>query len=393
MTNVYYNSNGDPVFLSFGASAKIRAQFAAVGAGFDGVAAALAALAAPTQPLLPINVNPDFIFDQVNEGALYTVSAGTVHLMDGWVGGASGAGAFKVRRVADPDNAALKCAEITCTTADATIGASDYALLTSNVEGYDIAWAGFGTSAVKTLTVRFAFKTSVVGTYGVTFADTAFSRMYVSAISVVDTNEHEYSVTITADSSGTWDHTTGIGLRLYITLAAGSTYHATAGSWVTATALTTSAQVNFLSNTSNIAYLKRVHLVPGSVVLPYAPANVEAQLAKCQRYFAKTFDQGVAVAQGLALFEGALGGYVVNPNAIFSWDFATTMRSLPAVTFYSVGAPNANFFNIDKGLASNTGTQLALGHRSMKIQVAKAGSDDVGDLVEAHATADARLLT
>lgn len=50
MTNSYYNATGNPASATLGRAANIRAEFAAIGAGFDAVEAAVAAKAAAANP-------------------------------------------------------------------------------------------------------------------------------------------------------------------------------------------------------------------------------------------------------------------------------------------------------------------------------------------------------
>src|SRR5689334_19277103 len=45
----------------------------------------------------PLNINPNWLIDQINEGALYTVNTTGVQGPDGWTGDAVGAGVFKLR--------------------------------------------------------------------------------------------------------------------------------------------------------------------------------------------------------------------------------------------------------------------------------------------------------
>jgi hypothetical protein len=395
MSNIYYTPTGEPVFLSFGLSSKLRNEFTLVQAGFDGLTATVTALASPAQALEPVNVNPDFLFDQVNEGALYTVSAtANEELMDGWNGTAAGAGVFKIRRLADPDNAALKCMEITCTAADVAIGATDYYGIASPIEGYDIAWAGFGTSQLKQLTLQFGLKTSVTGAYGVALSNSAGDRRMVGVITVANTNANEYSFTWTPDSTGTWLYTNGTGLRLHLTLAAGTDYHATAGAWGAGAQRTTSAQANFMSNTSNIAYLKRCHLVQSSVALPYAPADAGRQLAKCQRYFWKSFPQGAAVATGQGS-TGALAHIVTVGGAgqadIFQEPYPCLLRAAPTLTFYNPVNGNALWYSASRSADSGAATSMAANDRTAAVLATQLAADDAGHRLIVHATANARL--
>lgn len=395
MTNVYYNSNGDPVFLSFGASAKIRNQFTAVAAGFDGVAAALAASAQPAQLIPAVNINPDCIFDQVNEGALYTVSGLAVKAIDGWSGEKIGAGEFKLRRVTDPDNASQKCMEITCTTADATIGATDTYGVYTAVEGYDMANFKFGTSAVQAITVFIRLKTSVTGVYGLQVINSALNRAYVGQINVVDANEHDYTVTLTGDTTGAWDYTTGVGAIFRIALAEGANFHGTLNTWQAGTPHSPNTQCNFMSNTANIAYLKKFHVMPYVAVPVFAPADVGAQLRKCQRYFVKTFSQGTAVAQGSGSAATALTHSVAVAGVAtqhLSWRFPVTMRSAPSMIAYNPVAAGTVWYNVLDGADSGASSFVAAGADSAIIAISQLAGDGVGDILVLHVIADARLI-
>lgn len=291
----------------------------------------------PSRPNLLIN--PNWQIDQINEGALYTFAggAGTANGPDGWSGLSVGAGTFKVRTLADPDNAALKCLEITCTTADAAIAATDRYQIYTIIEGYDAAALMAGTASAQPITLQFKFKSNVTGVYGIAFQNGASNRRYIGTITVADTSEHEYSVTLTMDTSGTWLYTNGSGLAVILTLAAGSNFQATAGSWGAGAEQTTAAQCNFMSSTSNVAYLKRIQLIPGALVQAYKPADIQRELAKCQRYYEKTWPQGVAVGTADSL---GLGAYTQMTAAtsianMICWNHKVSKRAMPTYTYYS----------------------------------------------------------
>lgn len=343
----------------------------------------------PSRPNLL--TNPNWQIDQINEGGLYTYSSSNTFGPDGWSGNAVGAGAFKLRTLADPDNAALKCLEITCTTADAAIAATDNYFIYTMVEGYDAAALMFGTASAQSLTVQFKFKTSVTGVYGISVSNSAVNRRYIGTITVADTNENEYSVTLTADTSGTWLYTNGVGFYLAIALASGTNFQAAAGSWAAGAEKTTSAQVNFLSNTANIAYLKRIQLIPGALVQAYKPADIQKELAKAQRYYEKTFNQGVVVQQNIGSLTGALASDFAYANAagvIGVWHYAVAKRAAPTVTTYNPAAANANWRRSDNGADTNQSTGTSA-QRYVVIQ--GDTSTSIGFNYFIHASANARL--
>lgn len=340
---------------------------------------------------LPLNVNPNFLLDQINEGALYTYSATTAVGPDGWTASATGAGVFKLRTLADPDNAALKCLEITCTTADAAIAAGDNYYIKTALEGYDVAGLAAGTASASQITIQFKAKSnSVTGVFGVAVQNSATNRRYIGTITVPDTAENSYSVTLTLDTSGTWLYTTGIGLQVIFTLAAGSTFQGTAGAWAAGAEQTTSAQANFMSANTNILYLKRFHVIPGGVALAYHQQDIRRELARAQRQYAKTFPAGTAVAQS-----GGVGGALVRFSEAASgfatdWFYPVNMRASPTVTTYNPSAANANWRDVNNA-ADRVAVVNAQGDASEK-KAALQGSTSVATSYNfIHVTASARL--
>jgi hypothetical protein len=280
----------------------------------------------------PLNVNPNWLLDQINEGVLYTVNGVDVRGPDGWSGNAVGTGVFKLRTIADPDNAALRCLEITCTTADAAIGAADSYQLYSVIEGYDVAGLNIGTASASQLTVMFKFKTNVLGTYGVALANAAGNRANIGIITVADANEHSYSLPFTLDTAGVWLYTNGVGLAVVLSLAQGANFQSTAGNWGAGAGRTTAAQCNFMSANTNIAYLKRIHVIPSGVALAYHMQDFSRELRKAQRYYEKSYDQGTAVANNVGSgVQGANFFAVDTSNATGTSPFKVTKRATPTM--------------------------------------------------------------
>jgi hypothetical protein len=71
-----------------------------------------------------------------------------------------------------------------------------------------------------------------------------------------------------------------------------------------------------------------VQLEQGTVSTPFERRSYGAELALCQRYFCKTFDQGVAPAQAGSisgcLSVGGLAGYTQSLCAV-NWSYPVTM--------------------------------------------------------------------
>lgn len=333
-------------------------------------------------------INPNWQIDQINEGALYTVNAADVRGPDGWSGTSVGAGVFKLRTIADPENAALKALEITCTTADAALAATDDYFIYSAVEGYDASALMAGTSAAQAITVQFKFKTNVTGVYGVSIANSALNRRYIGTITVSDTSEHEYTVKLTMDTSGTWLYTNGVGLYLRICLAAGSNFQSTAGAWAAGAEQTTSSQANFMSANTNVAYLKRIQLIPGNVAQPHRPADYAAELRKAQRYYEKSWAQGTAVATATDVGR-IITTDPLNGSGRIHVAFKVTKRAVPTVTSYSpTTAASGNYRDVSSG-ADFAATPSDIGTDWWNNALAAHGATD--EVVAFHYAATARL--
>lgn len=339
-------------------------------------------------------INGNWLIDQINEGALYTINAAAVQGPDGWSGSATaGSGVFKVRRLADPDNTALKCLEITCTTIDASIAATDAYYIHTAIEGYDAASLMAGTALAQAITISFNFKSNVNGTYGISVANSALNRSYVGTFTVGDANEHPYTLTLTLDTAGTWLYDNGVGVRLRICLAAGSNFQKAAGAWGSDNMLTTSAQTNFMSNVANIAFLKRIQLVLGSVALPFKPQDIQKELAKCQRYYWKTFPVGTAVAQnagnlGTVQYRALVGGAVAHT---FPFRFPVPMRDVPTITGYNPLAANAKWRVSSPAGDSDFATMMGITGDGASFNNNQVAGNAVGTQMLAHFTANARL--
>jgi len=273
--------------------------------------------------------NGSWRFDQVNEGALYTVGAST-QTVDGWTGALVGAGVFKVRRVVDPDFPSLFASEITCTTADTSIAATDVYKISHSIEGYDVADLLAGTASAKAITISFDMKFSVTGVYGISLQNSAANRRYIGTVtqSVASTRESK-TVTLTMDTSGTWLYTNGAGLVLTFCLAAGTNFQGTANAWAAGAELTTSSQANFMSSVANIGFIGRIQLEKGSVATEFEELDIRQDLERTRRYF-KVFS-AAAAGGGIITLHAYAAGTSIGPLTF------NTMRAAPTASVSANG--------------------------------------------------------
>jgi hypothetical protein len=341
----------------------------------------------------PININPNWLIDQINEGAAYGFAT-TVNgiAMDGWSVGNQTDGTITANKQADPDNVALKCALLSCTVADAAIGAAQYAIFYTAIEGYDAAYLCWGTASAQSITIQFKAKFNVTGTYGISIANSAQNRCYLATFTVPDTNENSYSVTIPGDTSGTWLYTNGVGMYIVIGLAVGSDKQGTAGAWGATVIYGTAANANFMSANTNTAYIKRFHVIPGGVALAYANHNIQRELAKVQRYYEKSYLQGVAV--GAVSDLNRVGGYAQVASATVTQGmpvkFKVEKRANPTIALYNPATGGTGTFRNDSA-GTNIGNTVDLQGTSGFTADSAAGGLSANDVYTFHYIANARL--
>lgn len=221
----------------------------------------------------------------------------------------------------------------TVTTVDTSIAATDFCTFQHRIEGYN--WANL---AQKICTLSFWVKSSQTGTYCVALVNSAGDRSYVAEYTINAANTWEQKIiTIAASpSAGTWNYTTGIGVSVCWTLAAGSNFHTTAGSWQTGNFIATSNQVNATNTIVTTWRMTGLVLNEGSYAAPFSlfGGDIEGEVAACRRYYEKSYQLDSppqTITQNGAIQFGA--GTSTHRD---SWvAFAVEKRVVPTMTMYS----------------------------------------------------------
>jgi hypothetical protein len=250
------------------------------------------------------------------------IAAGTYSL-DRWVFGNSSAAVLTASQQSDvpSSNEFQSSLRFAVTTADTSIAAGEAANIIQRIEGYNTR-----DLIGRTFTVSFWVRSSKTGVHCVSFRNSGSDRSYVAEYTVSAANTWEQkSVTVSGGliTAGTWDWTNGSGLGVSFSLAAGSTFHTTAGAWQTGNFSATANQVNCLDSNTNIFAITGVQLEVGSVATPFEHRSFGTELTLCQRYYQRIGSTGVV---------GGLVAAGVNYNTglgILYTKFTTTMRAAP----------------------------------------------------------------
>ena len=323
-------------------------------------------------------INGAMRIDQRNSGSSVTVnSTADLYCTDRWNGRLQHAsGAFTMQQSTTAPSNFVNSFLLTVTNTTA-------ATVTSRVhtrqiiEGFNIADLGWGTANARSITLSFWVRSSVIGTYGVGFINSSETRSYVGTYVINSANTFEYkTITISGDSTGTWETGNGNGIRVTFDLGSGTNYNAaSANTWVAQEACRTSSCVNWQQNSGATLYISGVQLEEGSVATPFENRPYGLELSLCQRYYEST---------GTTAFGNAISfrGYVVSgADYTAKAYFQVTKRAAPTVSF-------TNEFNI--AFPSTPSAAGGIGDRGFN-ETRTANASSNSGLFSTYYTASAEL--
>jgi len=168
-----------------------------------------------------------------------------------------------------------------------TTGTSLSSRVEQAIEGFNFADCGWGTANAKTVTLSFWVKSSLTGTFGGAFRNSADDRSYPFSytISAADTWEQK-SVTVAGDTSGTWvGATNGVGVRVTFSLGAGTALSGTAGAWAAGGFQSVTGAVAVNETTSANWSVTGCQLEVGTQATSFEYRQYGTEMALCQRYY------------------------------------------------------------------------------------------------------------
>jgi hypothetical protein len=272
-------------------------------------------------------INGDMQIDQRNAGSANTPS-NTNYTLDRWQCFLSGGGAYTVLQSNTAPTGFVNSLLVTTTTADSSIAAGDYYIITHKIEGTNISDLAWGSASAKTVTLSFWVRSSLTGTFSGALNNSDGNRSYPFSYTISSGNTWEYkTITIAGDTTGTWLTTTGRGIILRLSLGMGSTYSGTANAWAASDFYASSNETAKVIGTLNATWqITGVQLEVGSFASTFERRPYGTELQLCQRYYQTTtayYESPVTSGQDYAAV--AYG--------------ATSMRATPTAT----GTSTSNF--------------------------------------------------
>ena len=284
-------------------------------------------------------------------GTSFADPANDTYTLDRFIARKSNDGAVTITQDSSGPSGFSNSLKVDVTTADGSLGTSQFNILQYKVEARDCQRLAFGTSDAKNFTLSFYVKSNKTGTYSVNISQSDNSSKQATltyTINSADTWERK-SLTFTGDTSGVINDDGGSGLSIYWWLAVGTLYTSggsTSASFQTFANANHAAghAVNLLDDAANEWFITGVQLEIGQNATEFEHEPKERTLLKCHRYYrrwGKASGDKPAIAAGMAYSASA---------AYFPLTLDVPMRSQPTVDYSNL--PRAYKTNSSSRLTS-----------------------------------------
>jgi len=218
------------------------------------------------------------------------------------------------------------CLKLDCTTADTSIAAAEFLILSQYFEGQDLQRLKKGTSEAEPMTISFYVKGNAAATYTVEVYDADNNRSNNRRFSVT-TSWTRVSLTYEGDTTGALDDDNASSLIVNIWLHAGS--DSTSGTqntaWQTLAAAerANSDDTSFFDSTDRTFFMTGFQMEIGETATPFEHEDFATTLRKCSRYYTDIVRADNQTAH--------LVGYV-QATTVARFGFHVPMRTSPTIT-------------------------------------------------------------
>lgn len=245
-------------------------------------------------------INGDMRIDQRNNGASVTPATAT-YLLDRWVFNFTQASKFSFQQNAGSVTPPVGFTHYLGATvvSAVSVGAGDVFVLRQKIEGVNVSDLGWGTANAQTVTLSFWVRSSLTGTFGAAFQNSAENRAYPFTYSISAANTWEQkTITVAGDTTGTWVTNGGTGIQLSFSLGTGTTSSGTAGVWASANYASATGAVSVVGTNGATFYSTGVQLEAGSVASPFERRDYGREFDMCRRYYERFKNVGFYATGG-----------------------------------------------------------------------------------------------
>lgn len=241
-------------------------------------------------------------------------------------------------------------------------GANEYFGLYQPIEGLNLIDLALGSATGSYITVSFWTRSSLTGTFNIALSSQyGANATYSATYTINNANTWEQkTITIPPTALGTWAKDNTLGMMMWFDLGSGSTYQGTGNTWSTGYVLRATGTQSIVGTNASTFYVTGVQLERGTVATPFEQRPYGTELALCQRYYYKSYNQ--STAPGTASAQPTNTAWVVDTGAlnriffVSGAKFAVAMRTAPStVAYYSEDGTSNNV-----SVYNNSASKLAI---------------------------------
>jgi hypothetical protein len=326
-------------------------------------------------------INGACAIDQRNAGASVTPTStvADTYSLDRWCTYGSAASKFSVQQNAGsvtPPAGFRNYIGITSLAAT-SVGASDQYYVAQYIEGFNTADLMFGSASASTITFSFWVRSSLTGTFGGSVTNSALNRSYPFSYTISAANTWEQkTVSVTGDTSGTWLTTNGVGMRVHFGLGVGSTLSGTAGSWAGSAFISATGATSVVGTNGATFYITGPQLEKGSTATSFDYRPYGTELALCQRYYAKSYNQTTVPGSNAGTTNSAQALNGTDGNQIVGFRTPVTMRATATARVWSLSGSLATLSTtgeVNSGVGAGSWNPYGMGDQGCRAIVGSSG--------------------
>ena len=308
-------------------------------------------------------INGAMMIDQRNAGASVAVTTTGVYTVDRFRAdiNSSGTGRFSVQQSTTAPTGFVNSLQVTVTTADAAPTSNFGYSIQQLIEGFNTADLALGTANAQPVTLSFWVRSSVIGTFPVTFLNEDATRTFGAQYTISAANTWEYkSIAVSGLINGTWLTNNGLGIRVVFGLGGGTNRTASLGYQTTTGLVITNVtgSTQLIATSGATWNITGVQLEEGTAASPFENRLYSTELSLCQRYYLR-----YQLTASFAFVGRTLDGNRVQLN----FPLRNQMRTSPSLISSGITAVNNVYFGTSIVSPNGSQTYGLTGHESVDI--------------------------
>ena len=234
-------------------------------------------------------------------------------------------------------------------TAESAIDADEQQYIRYKIEGQDLQQLKYGTSDAESMTLSFYVRSSLTGTFSISFFlnDTTKNHVKTYTISSANTWERK-TITVSPNTSDVIDNDNGIGLSIHWFLTLGSDRLGSTeavDTWIAHSDANFGGNVNsdFASNANATFFLTGVQLEVGSVATPFEHRSFGEERNLCYRYYYRHKSDGASQNMlGVGVVDSSSTAFMQIVPPVSMRDQPSSMETTGTASNYEVREGSGN---------------------------------------------------